>query len=200
MQISVCIERGRRFVQSLRELASRSVWPQVAARRASKHVRRELAAFIRGVLPALTGCPGDAQSYQQAEESLAELRPQACQRQEHTRGARICKLLNEQFDAALVHLLDRHRGLTRVAPEWCWRDFRQRLSRGRNHGSDRRCGEATQRLKRATLVWAINHNFTPAQRRCERNRHYRHPGQSPFEVAGYPPGGISYLDALPAGI
>jgi len=30
VQSSVCIERGRRFVQSLRELASRSVWPQMA--------------------------------------------------------------------------------------------------------------------------------------------------------------------------
>jgi len=145
-----------------------------AAKRASKRVRRELVAFIRGVL--------DAQSYQQAEESLAELG-------EHPRGARIWKLLNEQFDAALVHLLDRHRGLTRVTPEWCWRDFRQRLSRGRNHGSE-------QRLERAALVWAIYHNFTPAQRRCERKRHYRRPGQSALEVAGYHPGGISYLDAL----
>ncbi len=108
---------------------------------------------------------------------------------EHPRGARIWKVLNQQFDAALVHLLDRHRGLIRVAPEWCWRDFRQRLNRGRSHGSD-------QRLERAALVWAIYHNFTPAKRRCERKRHYRRPGQSPLEAAGYPPGEISYLDAL----
>jgi len=145
-----------------------------AARRASKQLREELAALIRGVL--------DAQSYDGAEASLAELR-------RHPRGARIWKLLNEQFDSALVHLLDGHQGLTRVTPEWCWRDFRQRLSRGRNHGSE-------QRLERAALVWAIYHNFTPAQRRCERKRHYRRPGQSAFEVAGYHPGGISYLDAL----
>ena len=145
-----------------------------AARRARKQVREELVALIRGVL--------DAQSYERAEASLAELR-------RHPRGARIWKLLNQQFDAALVHLLDRHRELTRVTPEWCWRDFRQRLSRGRNHGSDRR-------LERAALVWAIYHNFTPAQRRCERKRRYRRPGQSPLEVAGSPPGEISYLDAL----
>jgi len=163
-----------------------------AARRARKQVRGELVALIRGVL--------DAQSYDGAEAFLAEPRG-------HPRGARIWKLLNEQFDAALVHLLDRHRALPRVAPEWCWRDFRQRLSRGRNHGSDRRCGEATQRLERAALVgdmakpvWAIYHNFTPAQRRSERKRHYRRPGQSPLEVAGSPPGKISYLDALPTGI
>ena len=145
-----------------------------AARRASKQVRRELVALVRGVL--------DAQSYQRAEASLAALR-------EHPRGARIWKLLTQQLDAALMHLLDCHRGLTRVTPEWCWRDFRQRLSRGRNHGSD-------ERLERAALVWAIYHNFTPAQWRSERKRYYRRPGQSSLEVAGSPPEEISYLDAL----
>jgi len=145
-----------------------------AARRAGKQVRRELVALIRGVL--------DAQSYETAEACLAKLKA-------HPRGARIWKLLNRQFDAALVHLLDRHRGLIRVTPEWCWRDFRQRLSRGRNHGSD-------QRLERAALVWAIYHNFTPAQWRSERKRNYRRPGQSSLEVAGHPPGKINYLDAL----
>jgi len=64
-----------------------------------------------------------------------------------------------------------------------------RLSHGRNHGSERR-------LEQALLIWAIYHHFTPAQRRKERKRHYRHPGQSPLEVAGAPPGKLSYLDAL----
>ena len=77
----------------------------------------------------------------------------------------------------------------RVSPEWHWRDFRLRLSRGRNHGSP-------VRLERAALVWAIHRNFTPAQWRCERKRHYRYPGQSPLEVAGMAPDKISYLDAL----
>lgn len=36
----------------------------------------------------------------------------------------------------------------RVSPEWLWRDFRLRLSRGRNHGS-------SERLERAALVWGI---------------------------------------------
>jgi len=176
--------RHQRCVWHLWRMLSREVASQAskvgselvgeAARRASKQLRGQLVAFIRGVL--------DAQSYEGAEASLAKLR-------RHPRGARIWKLLNQQFDAALVHLLDRHRGLTRVTPEWCWRDFRQRLSRGRNHGSQ-------QRLERAALVWAIYHNFTPAQRRCERKRHYRRPGRSPLEVAGHHPGGISYLDAL----
>jgi len=77
-------------------------------------------------------------------------------------------------------------------------DFRLRLSRGRNHGSD-------LRLERAALVWAIYHDFEPAQWRSERQRHYtctarkcrcRYPGQSPLQVAGAPPGKISYLAAL----
>jgi len=79
--------------------------------------------------------------------------------------------------------------LQRVTPEWYWRDFRLRLSRGRNHGSE-------PRLERAALVWAIYHNFEPAQWRSERKRHYRYPGQSPLEVAGAPPGQVTYLDAL----
>lgn len=176
--------RHQRCVWHLWRILSREVARQAskvaaelvgeAARRASKQLRGELVALIRGVL--------DAQSYKGAEASLAELR-------RHPQGARLWKLLNEQFDAALVRLLDGHQGLTRVTPEWCWRDFRQRLSRGRNHGSD-------QRLERAALVWAIYHNFTPAQRRCERKRHYRRPGQSSLEVAGHPPGEVSYLDAL----
>ena len=89
----------------------------------------------------------------------------------------------------MVHLLHYYRGLQRVTPEWYWRDFRLRLSHGRNHRSD-------QRLERAALVWAIYHNFEPAQRRSEHKRHYRYPGQSALEVAGAPPGKVSYLDAL----
>lgn len=145
-----------------------------AAKQVREGVRRELVALVRGVI--------DAKSYEAAEEALAMLRG-------HPQGARIGQILNVQLDHILAHLVAYYHGLQRVAPEWCWRDFRLRLSRGRNHGSE-------QRLERAALVWAIYHNFTPAQRRCERKRHYRHPGQSPLEVAGVPPGQISYLDAL----
>ena len=95
--------RHQRCVWHLWRILSREVARQAstvgaelvgeAARRASKRVRGELVGLIRGVL--------DAQSYDGAEASLAELRT-------HPQGARICKLLNEQFDAALVHLLDGH--------------------------------------------------------------------------------------------
>ena len=122
------------------------------------------------------------QSYEQAEAALVMLRS-------HPLGAAIAKLLNEHLDRILVHLVAYYAGLQRVTPEWYWRDFRLRLSRGRNHRSD-------QRLERAALVWAIYHNFEPAQWRSERKRHYRHPGQSALQVAGVPPGQVSYLDAL----
>jgi hypothetical protein len=94
-----------------------------------------------------------------------------------------------QLDAALVYLCGYNAGLGRVSPEWVWRDFRLRLSHGRNHGSD-------ARLERAALVWAIYRDFEPAQGRCERKRQYRHAGQCPLAVAGVPPGEVSYLDAL----
>jgi len=139
-----------------------------------EQVRGELAALVRAVI--------NAASYPVAEQALAALR-------EHPQGDRLWRLLNERLDQILIHLVDYYNGLQRVAPEWCWRDFRLRLSRGRNHGS-------AIRLERAALVWAIYHNFTPAQWRSERKRHYRHPGQSALQVAGVPAGQASYLDAL----
>ena len=77
----------------------------------------------------------------------------------------------------------------RVSPEWWWRDFRLRLSHGRNHRS-------TARLERAAHLWALAHNFEPAQWRSERKRTYRRRGRSPLALAGVPPGDVSYLDAL----
>jgi transposase-like protein len=145
-----------------------------AAEQVRQQTRDELGALIHKIM--------DAPNYEQAEAALATLLG-------HPLGATIGKLLNEQLDRVLVHLLDYYKGLQRVTPEWYWRDFRLRLSRGRNHRSD-------QRLERAALVWAIYHNFEPAQWRSERQRHYRHPGQSALEVAGAPPGKVSYLDAL----
>ena len=137
-------------------------------------VRAELVALIHAVV--------DAASYEQAEAALVTLRS-------HPQGAAIAKFLNEHLDRILAHRVAYYAGLQRVTPEWYWRDFRLRLSRGRNHGSD-------LRLERAALVWAIYHDFEPAQWRSERKRHYRYPGQSPLQVAGAPPGKISYLDAL----
>ncbi len=139
-----------------------------------EQVRVELVALIHAVV--------DAKSYEQAEAALVTLRS-------HPQGAAIAQFLNEHLDRILVHLVAYYAGLHRVTPEWYWRDFRLRLSRGRNHGSD-------SRLERAALVWAIYHNFEPAQWRSERKRHYRYPGQSPLQVAGAPPGQVSYLDAL----
>jgi hypothetical protein len=145
-----------------------------AATTVEETVRRELTALLHAVI--------DASGYEQAEQALAQLKA-------HPYGGPLAQKVNEQFDRLLYPLLACHQGLVRIAPEWLWRDFRLRLSRGRNHGSQ-------ERLERAALLWAVYHNFTPAQRRRERKRHYKHPGQSPLEVAGGAPGEISYLDAL----
>jgi hypothetical protein len=107
----------------------------------------------------------------------------------HPLGGTLATTLAAVLDAALVHTLPYHDGLVRTGPEWCWRDVRLRLSRGRNHRTD-------ARLARAALVWALYRNFERAQRRSERKRRYRRPGQSPLVLAGLPPGDISYLDAL----
>ena len=145
---------------------------------AAKAVRRELRRELVGLVRAVLDAPGEAE----ARLALAALAA-------HEHGAGLAPLLAEHLDAALVHLLAYNRGLARTGPEWLWRDFRLRLGHGRNHGSD-------VRLERAALLWAIYHNFTPAQQRSERKRDYRRPGKSPLELAGCPPGRLSYLDAL----
>jgi len=137
-------------------------------------VRAELVALIRGVV--------NAQHAEAAEIALAQLLA-------HPYGKALGQQLTNLMDRLLVYQLDYWRGLQRVSPEWYWRDFRLRLSRGRNHRSE-------QRLERAALLWAVYHNFEPAQWRSERKRHYRHPGQSALQVTGVPPGPVSYLDAL----
>jgi hypothetical protein len=142
-----------------------------AVRRAT---RRILVGRIRAVL--------DAADEVVAQAALGQLAA-------HPLGAALATALAGGLDAALVPTLAYHQGLVRVGPEWCWRDFRLRLSRGRNHRTD-------ARLARAALVWALYRNFEPAQRRSERKRHYRRPGQSPLALAGVPPGDVSYLDAL----
>ncbi len=145
-----------------------------AARLKRKEIRRELGSLVRQVM--------DATGYAQAELALEALR-------RHPFGADIAHFLNLHLDNILIHTLDYYQGLQRVTPEWRWRDFRLRLSHGRNHGSE-------QRLERAVLLWAVYRNFTPAQERYERKRKYRHPGLSPLAVAGFPHENISYLDAL----
>ena len=130
--------------------------------------------LVRGVL--------DAPSEKEAQAMLALLAVR-----QH--GERLARAIEKHLDAALIHQCPFNAGLMRVSPEWCWRGFRLRLSRGRNHGSP-------ERLERATLVWAIYHNFTPAQWRCEHKRKYRRPGLSPLDVCGDRPGQVSYLDAL----
>lgn len=145
-----------------------------AAKAARTQTRRVLGGLVRAIY--------DAPSWAMAQTALATLAA-------HDLGAELARGVEAHLDAALVHLCGYNQGLGRASPEWLWRAFRLRLSHGRNHGSD-------ARLERAALVWAIYHNFEPAQGRCERKRKYRHPGQCPLAVAGVPPGPVSYLDAL----
>jgi hypothetical protein len=145
-----------------------------AAKQARREARRELVALIRAVF--------DAPTHLEAQRVFTRL-------EAHRWGKELARLIDEHLDEALVHLLDYNQGLVRTSPEWLWRDFRRRVSHGRNHQTD-------ARLERAALLFALYHNFEPAQARRERTRHYRHPGLCPLAVAGIPPNGISYLDAL----
>jgi transposase-like protein len=145
-----------------------------AARRVARQTRRTLIDLIRAVYDA----PTDAE----AQAALARLAA-------HALGPALADLVAVHLDAARVYRCGYNRGLGRASPEWLWRDFRLRSGHGRNHGVE-------QRLERAALLWALHHNFEPAQDRSERKRAYRHPGQAPLALAGLPPGDISYLDAL----
>jgi hypothetical protein len=159
---------GRAVSQAVRGLA------QETAKTVRKTVRAELVKLIRGVI--------DAQDAEAAESALQQLLA-------HPQGQALGRQLSALMDRLLVYQMAYCRGLQRVSPEWYWRDFRLRLSHGRNHRSE-------QRLERAALLWAVYHNFEPAQWRSEHKRHYRHPGKSALHVAGVPPGQVSYLDAL----
>ncbi len=163
---------GRAFAEAAQTAATGLTGAAATAVR--RATRRTLVGLVRAVL--------DARNEAGARVALAELAAQPF-------GTALATALAGVLDAALVPTLAYHQGLVRVGPEWCWRDFRLRLSRGRNH-------RTADRLERAALVWAIYRNFEPAQRRSERKRHYRRPGQSPLALAGVPPGTVSYLDAL----
>ena len=171
---------GQHFWRSLAAELARAA--AQGAKGLAEDVAEGVAQTIRQELTALLHAIIDARSFEKAEEALAQLAS-------HPFGQRVAQKVNEQGDRLLFHLLACHQGLLRVAPEWLWRDFRLRPSRGRNHG-------CTQRLGRAGLLWQTYLNLTPAQKRSERKRKYKHPGQCPLEVAGSPPGEISYLDAL----
>jgi hypothetical protein len=145
-----------------------------AAKAARELARQELVSLVHGVVDGTSEAAAAA-----ALQGLAA----------HRLGAGLAAVLRRDIERLLVYRLRYNAGLLRVGREWVWRDFRLRLSHGRNHRSQ-------VRLERAALVWAIYRNCTPAQWRCERKRTYRHPGQSPLEVAGVSPGDISYLDAL----
>jgi hypothetical protein len=140
------------------------------------------AAVARRTLLALVRAVYEAESMLAARLALARLAAEPYAQE-------LAREVAAHLDAALVHLCGYNQGLGRASPEWLWRDFRLRLSHGRNHGTE-------QRLERAALLWAIYQNFEPAQDRSERQRNYRHPGQAPLTTAGLSPGDISYLDAL----
>jgi len=148
--------------------------PDEKAKQVRQETRQQLKSLIHQVL--------DAATYEQAEQALLGLI-------ELPWAEKIAKTLFEHLDRLLLHTLAYCQDIQRVGPECYWRDFRLRLSRGRNHRSD-------PRLERASLVWAIYHNFTPTQLRFERKRRYRNPGLAPLEVAGQSLENLSYLDAL----
>ena len=145
-----------------------------AATAVKRRVKRTLRPAVRAVF--------DAPTPEAAEAALVPLR-------QLPGGEALARRLAPDLDAALVVRNPYNPGLARITPETSWRDFRRRLSRGRNHGS-------AQRLERAALLWHVYHNAEPSQARCERTRSYRHPSHSPLAAAGVALEGLTYLDLL----
>ena len=166
----------RNLAKPLREAAQAAATGLVgaAATAVRRATPRTMAALVRAVLDAADDAT-----------AVAALR----QLSVHRLGAGLARALRNEVEQALVYQGAVTQGLGRVGPEWWWRDFRLRLSRGRNH-------RTSARLERAATLWAVYHNFECAQWRRERKRSYRRPGRSPLAMAGVPPGEVSYLDAL----
>jgi hypothetical protein len=139
------------------------------ARRAAKQTRRTHIDLVRGVYDAATEAGARAAPARLAAPELGQV---------------LAALVALQREAARIYRCGYNQGLGRASPEWLWRDFRLRSSRGPNHGPE-------QRLERAALLWAPRHDFEPAQDRSERKRTDRHPGHAPLAVAGLPPGDIT---------
>ena len=150
----------RNLGPKIRHLVAQEIAGKVGeeAEKARVTLTRELTSLIHRIL--------DAATYEKSEEALAELAA-------HRLGTLLANYLRPLLDAIQYYRMPCHDGLVRVGPEWMWRDFRQRVSRGRNHGAD-------DNWERAALLWAIYWNFTPAQRRSERKRTYRRSGKSPL--------------------
>ncbi len=140
---------------------------KAAAETVRTTVRAELVKLIRGVI--------DAQQAEAAETALQQLLA-------HPQGKALGQHLNALMERLFVYQMDYCRGLQRVSPEWYWRDFRLRLSHGRNHRSE-------QRLERAALLWAIYHNFEPAQA-IGTPTTLSTSWEECLQVAGVPPGQV----------
>ena len=113
----------------------------------------------------------DAASYEQAEAALVILRS-------HPQGAAISQFLNEHLDRILVHLVAYYAGLQRVTPEWYWRDFRLRLSGGRNPGTyvERAARSGPSTIISSPPNGGVSANAiiaTPARAPCKWPAHHR---------------------------
>ena len=169
------IERGRVFLQSLWELAGRSAWEWKGCLRCGSTLtiksgsyqrhpwflgRREMVRVQRHL------CHGCSRSYSEQSALLV-------------RGSRYAREVHRAASQAAS-------GLTGEAAKQARQQARNELG-GLMHKIMDAPIYAQAEAALAALVWAIYHNFEPAQWRSERKRHYRHPGQSALEVAGAPP-------------
>ena len=154
---------------------------------ASRAMRAQVWGQVEGWVRAFLDHPYEAAAQGQDPETVADavLKDMGAS----VLGQRVAEMLREYRTVALAGSAPTLAGLGRVGPEWLWRDWRQRLSRGRNHATE-------ERLLRAAWVWTVYRNFTPRQVRREHKRGYPYAGKSPLEVAGVDTHGISYLSAL----
>ncbi len=100
-------------------------------------------------------------------------------------------LIEASFEEATTHLKGIAEGMPRTSNvvEWLWRGYKHRL---------RIMGQMMSEggLNSFNGVWTLHVNFTRYQKRKEKKRVVRNPGNCPLEIAGEQVGQLSWMDVL----
>jgi len=101
------------------------------------------------------------------------------------------RIVEETFEQAMTHLTAGMAEVSRSTAvcEWVWRYYKERVRQMGGFMSADGCTNFT-------ALWGLALNFRRYQRRKERLRQYKHPGQCPLELAGAMVHGVTWLDAV----
>lgn len=130
----------------------------------------------------------DAPTYEEAQKGLEALQ-RHWSAEETVRPA--LRLIEASFEEATTHLRGIAEGMPRTSNvvEWLWQGYKRRLRIMGQLMSD-------GGLNSYNGVWTLHVNFTRYQKRKEKKRIVRNPGNCPLEIAGEQVGHLSWMDVL----